>query len=76
VPLPAGAAVVAGNRITGVELAPGGKPVIHGRLKPSFPVFKLADPPRPVIDLDGSAVTAVASPIDLRQGGIAGVWGG
>jgi type IV pilus assembly protein PilQ len=71
--VPAGAAVVAGNRITGVELDPSGKLVIHGSAKPSFTVFKLAEPPRLVIDLEGADVTSVASPIDLQKGGIAGV---
>ena len=71
--MPAGAAVVASNRITGVELSPGGKLVVHGSVKPSFTAFKLADPPRLVIDLEGADVTGVASPIDLHQGGITGV---
>src|SRR6202022_4994438 len=46
---------------------------IHGTGKPSFTVFKLADPPRLVVDLAGADITAVASPLELRQGGGVGV---
>src|SRR6202022_204959 len=46
---------------------------IHGTGKPSFTVFKLADPPRLVVDLAGADITAVASPLELRQGGVLGV---
>ena len=69
----ANAATGAGNRITGVELSTGGKLAIHGTGKPSFTVFKLADPPRLVVDLAGADITAVASPLELRQGGVLGV---
>ena len=67
------AATGASNRITGVELSAGGKLSIHGTDKPSFTVFKLADPPRLVIDLAGADATSVASPLELHQGGVIGV---
>ncbi len=67
------AATGAGNRITGVELSAGGKLAIHGTGKPSFTVFKLADPPRLVVDLAGADITSVASPLELHQGGVVGV---
>jgi type IV pilus assembly protein PilQ len=69
----ANAATGAGNRITGVELSAGGKLAIHGTGKPSFTVFKLADPPRLVVDLAGADITSVASPLELHQGGVVGV---
>jgi type IV pilus assembly protein PilQ len=69
----ANAATGAGNRITGVELSAGGKIAIHGTGKPSFTVFKLADPPRLVVDLAGADISAIASPLELRRGGVLGV---
>ncbi len=62
------------NRVTSVEaLDAQGKLAIHGTERPSFTVFKLAEPSRLVIDLAGADVTAVAPGIDLKSGAVKGV---
>ena len=48
------------SRITAVEAADG-RLAIRGTEKPSFTVFKLAEPSRLVIDLAGADVTKVES---------------
>jgi type IV pilus assembly protein PilQ len=50
------------NRVTAVEaLATAGTFAVHGTAQPAYTVFKLASPPRLVIDLAGADVSALAS---------------
>ena len=67
------AAAAAPNQITAIEVAKEGRVVIRGSARPTFTVFKLAEPARVVIDVASADVTAVASPIQVHAGGIAGV---
>jgi len=59
-------------KVTSLE-AQAGRLVIHASAKPEFTVFKLSGPPRVVIDLNGGDVSAAAKPLEIHQGGIAGV---
>lgn len=62
------------NRVTSVEVdKQGGRIVVHGTARPTFTVFKLADPARVVIDLAGADVTAAARTTEVHKGGIAAV---
>jgi type IV pilus assembly protein PilQ len=59
-------------KVTSLE-AQAGRLIIHASAKPEFTVFKLSGPPRVVIDLNGGDVSAAAKPLEIHQGGIAGV---
>ncbi|MBS2026147.1 MAG: AMIN domain-containing protein, partial [Deltaproteobacteria bacterium] len=60
-------------RITAVETSPDGRLAIRGTAKPSFTVFKMTEPSRLVIDLTGSDVTKLASPLAVKLDGVRGV---
>lgn len=70
---PAAARAGGPGRVTAVEVSPDGRLAIRGTAKPSFTVFKLAEPPRLVIDLAGADVTALASPVEVKLAGVRGV---
>ena len=61
------------NRVTAVEaLATAGTFAVHGTAQPAYTVFKLASPPRLVIDLAGADVSALAS-LSVKSGAVKGV---
>ncbi len=60
-------AVDVAERDGAVELA------IQGSRTPAYTVFKLASPPRVVVDLAGADVSGVASPIEVGKGGVIAV---
>ncbi|TMA28781.1 MAG: type IV pilus secretin PilQ [Deltaproteobacteria bacterium] len=72
VALAPGARAATSSKVTGLE-ASAGKVIIHTDARPEFTVFKLSAPPRVVIDLNGGDVSAAARPLEVHQGGIAGV---
>jgi type IV pilus assembly protein PilQ len=59
-------------KVTSLE-AQDGRVIIHASAKPEFTVFKLASPPRVVIDLNGGDVSAAARPLEVHKGGVAEV---
>lgn len=68
------------NRIVAVEVSPdgpagakGARVVIKGTTRPAFSVFKLTEPERVVVDLASADVSQANPPLDVHQGGIAGV---
>ncbi len=75
VPLAAGSARAATpvSQISGVEAVAGGKLAIHGSQKPTFTAFKLAEPPRLVVDLTGADVTALPHSVAVTLPGVLGV---
>ena len=67
------AAASAVSHITAVEALAGGKLAIHGTQKPTFTVFKLAEPPRLVIDFTGADVTGLPPALSVLAPGVLGV---
>jgi type IV pilus assembly protein PilQ len=61
------------SHISGVEAVAGGRIAIHGSQKPTFTAFKLAEPPRLVVDLTGADVTALPHSVVLTMPGVLGV---
>ena len=61
------------SQISGVEAVAGGKLAIHGSQKPTFTAFKLAEPPRLVVDLTGADVTALPHSVAVTLPGVLGV---
>src|SRR5438046_173033 len=51
----------------------GPRVVVHGSARPDYTVFRLADPPRLVVDLASADVTVASAPAAVHKDGIAGV---
>ncbi len=71
------AAAVAVNKIAAVEVASAGegetRVYIRGSARPTFTVFKLAEPARVVVDIAGADVTSVSAPLEVKKGGVLGI---
>src|SRR5258708_2499325 len=65
------------NKISAVEVASAGqggsRVYIRGSARPTFTVFKLAEPARVVVDIAGADVTSAKAPLEVNKDGVLGV---